>query len=117
METREDGRNHGGRHAPSETSLEGWKQVCRRVWGNPVPSFRNFLRGMETARSRGLPGRRRLFRNFLRGMETNALEGIRTAEATFRNFLRGMETGAVTAVWPFRCCFRNFLRGMETFHG
>ena len=36
------------RQAPSETSLEGWKQDGPGGAGDAEGDFRNFLRGMET---------------------------------------------------------------------
>ena len=47
METREHG-HAPGLHAPSETSLEGWKLVLMKEFRGDGDHFRNFLRGMET---------------------------------------------------------------------
>ena len=41
-------RRGAGRSAPSETSLEGWKQPVLRLQAHHDVAFRNFLRGMET---------------------------------------------------------------------
>ena len=57
-----------------------------------LPSFLNFLRGMETGVRTGLRGVQRHFLNFLRGMETYCGGSSENQPLDFLNFLRGMET-------------------------